>query len=127
MSLADNLDLDACLAGASHLMPATEANYAQYLKAFCVFHDVPFIDGTVPANLMNDVSVAKFVFYMGDKHEWKPHTLKSMMAALGSQCVRHGIANFRDVPHEWNKTTLAVLVSFICFQLFLIYTIFITI
>lgn len=110
MENVDDIDLEERIAGANVLMPTTEASYAQFLRQFCEFANSAAYEKGIPieAKYLTDDNLAKFVFWMGDRHSHKPHILKGLSAAIGFAIQQAGLPNMYAFKHEYRKFHVAV-------------------
>ncbi|KAJ1407527.1 hypothetical protein B484DRAFT_436464, partial [Ochromonadaceae sp. CCMP2298] len=101
----EDIDLDEVLAGAQINIPATEASYSTYLVKYRKFMKLEK-GAAIPATCLTDPLIAKFIHWLGEAHEHKPHHLKSASAALGAELVRHALPGIYKSPHLYTKTAL---------------------
>lgn len=113
MALSDSFDLDGHLAGVSHLHPNTAASYNPSVRQFAEFLGVEYNNQKLDSGVLVDDNISKFIFYLGEKVGYKPHTLKTTMAAIGAQLVANLKSSVYDMPHLYPKTIIAVKVRFL--------------
>ncbi|KAJ1433143.1 hypothetical protein B484DRAFT_394668 [Ochromonadaceae sp. CCMP2298] len=103
----EDIDLDEVLAGAQINIPATEASYSTYIVKYRKFIKLEK-GANIPPTCLTDPLIAKFLHWLGEAHEHKPHHLKSASAALGAELVRHALPGIYKSPHLYTKTALVI-------------------
>ena len=112
METVDDIDLDAELISGELLLPATKGSYSTYVKKFATFMNYvcPAGSNGIPGALLTDVNIAKFLVTLGKNTNYKPHHLKSAMAAFGYLNKLSGKSNIYSFQQDWPKTTQVLMI-----------------
>lgn len=104
---AANINLEERLqSGADHI-PGTITSYSVYLKKFATFVETDEYDLNGPMirkEFFTDELMAKFLVFLGDEFDSKPHALKSARAALAHGLKMHAMEDINDFKHLYPLT-----------------------
>lgn len=100
----DDIDLSVELS-TGLLVEGTNTSYRTYLKKFAIFLKQEYVlDMDFPVEWLTDDNVAKFLCYLSQKYNFKPHHRKTAIAALNYMNEIVGVPNIYDEKHLWPST-----------------------